>query len=61
MLDSSGSGSGFPPSPQGLRRGTQGSAQPLAAEAASLIGKETYELRTSNVQHRINEFCLSIK
>jgi hypothetical protein len=30
-----------------------GSAQPLAAEAASLIGQETNEHRTLNVQHRI--------
>jgi hypothetical protein len=33
--------------------GSQKSALPLAAGAASLIEKETREHRTSNVQHRI--------
>ena len=37
------------------------SAKPLAAEATNLIGKETNEHRTSNVQHRTsNEWILSI-
>jgi len=38
--------------------GFQGSALPLAQKVASLIEKETYEHRTSNIERRMNEFCL---
>jgi hypothetical protein len=36
----------------------QVSAQPLAAEAASMIEKETDEHRTSNVQHPTSNECI---
>jgi hypothetical protein len=42
---------------QGFR--VEGLDQPLAAEAASLIEKETLEKRISNKECRNNVFCLS--
>jgi hypothetical protein len=44
-------------------QGKQDSAPPLAAVAASLIGRETNEHRTSNIEHSTsnNEFCQSNK
>ena len=44
-----------------VRSGPGVSAQPMATEEASLIGKETNEHRTSNVQHRTSNFQHRIK
>jgi hypothetical protein len=48
----------FIPKLSGCGFSVQGSAQPPAKKTAGQIEKETDERRTSNIEHRMNVFCL---